>query len=239
VLTLRPLRLGEDDAVRSLFRGTLGPGGTSLAFEPPAFDRYTDLCLDWYLGPGRVHARVLDDGHKLVAYTLVCTDAAAYRRWSVPRSLAFAAVALGKTASRPRDESAATFVRMRIRDGWDLRRAPSPMPVHAHMNLDASVRGTSAALVLIDHIDGVCRSVGAPGWYGEVNARVGRRSRGLERIVGPVVHRAPNHTYTWLAGTPVERLTVVRRVSPLAAPPAHSPGPAAAVTPDGGGWPIT
>jgi len=164
-----------------------------------------------------------------VAYTLVCTDAGAYDRWALPRSLAFAAVALGQTASRPRSESAATFVRLRIKDGWGLRRAPSPMPVHAHMNLDPSVRGTTAALILIDHIDDVCRSVGAAGWYGEVNARVGRRAAGLERIVGPVVHRSPNHTYSWLAGTAVERLTVVRRVTPPSTQPSIPPDT------DGGG----
>ncbi len=47
-----------------------------------------------------------------------------------------------------------------------------------------------------------------------------RRSDGgrgaLERFVGSIVHRAPNHTLSWLMGRPVERLTVARTL-----PPAH------------------
>ncbi len=88
------------------------------------------------------------------------------------------------------------------------------------MNLDRSVRGTRAALMLVDHVDDVCRSLGAVGWYGEVNARVGRRATALERLVGPVVDRTPNRTASWLVGKPVERLTVVRPVAVVSPPSA-------------------
>jgi hypothetical protein len=45
-----------------------------------------------------------------------------------------------------------------------------------------------------------------------MNARAGRRVAGLGRWGGEVVARRPNATLSWLAGAPVERLTVVRRV---------------------------
>jgi len=64
-------------------------------------------------------------------------------------------------------------------------------------------------------VDRVCREAGLHAWAGEVNGVVGSRHAALERVVGPVVGRRPNHTLTWLAGAPVERLTVVRRVPPV------------------------
>jgi hypothetical protein len=69
-----------------------------------------------------------------------------------------------------------------------------------------------AGKALLDFVDERCRQAGLPGWYGEINAPVGRRASALERVVGPVVHRAPNHTLSWLMDRPVERLTVARTV---------------------------
>jgi hypothetical protein len=68
-------------------------------------------------------------------------------------------------------------------------------------------------LALVQCVDERCRRAGLPGWYGEINALVGKRASALERIVGPIVDRAPNHTLTWLRGRPVERLTVVRTLA--------------------------
>ncbi|MGH9244607.1 MAG: hypothetical protein ACRD29_09890 [Acidimicrobiales bacterium] len=184
------------------------------------FGRYTDVCLGWYLGPGRIWARVLDDGDRVAGYVLVCPDEERHRRWVRPRAVSFAVVAVVAASVRHPCDPASMLVRLRIRDGWARRHAPSPMSVHAHMNLDRSVRGTRAALMLVDHVDDVCRSLGAVGWYGEVNARVGRRATALERLVGPVVDRTPNRTASWLVGKPVERLTVVRPVAVVSPPSA-------------------
>jgi hypothetical protein len=49
-------------------------------------------------------------------------------------------------------------------------------------------------------------------WWGEINARAGRRVAALGRWGSEVVARQPNRTLTWLADAPVERLTVVRHV---------------------------
>ena len=87
------------------------------------------------------------------------------------------------------------------------------MPVHAHMNIAAPYRSGSSAALLRAHIDERAHRVGAQGWFAEVNTTLGRRQQALERLVGPVVHRQRNHTLSWLAGEPVERLTVVRHLS--------------------------
>jgi hypothetical protein len=58
----------------------------------------------------------------------------------------------------------------------------------------------------------IARAAGHPVWRGEVNAVRGRRRSALERVVGPVVDEVPNRTYSWLAGRPVDRLTVERAV---------------------------
>jgi len=46
-----------------------------------------------------------------------------------------------------------------------------------------------------------------------MNEREGTRRRALERLGAEVVHTAPNHTLTRLLGEPVQRLTLVRRLS--------------------------
>jgi hypothetical protein len=50
-----------------------------------------------------------------------------------------------------------------------------------------------------------------------MNALAGRRSRALERLGAMIVHRAPNHTLSWLLSQPVERLTVARWLPPASA----------------------
>jgi hypothetical protein len=54
---------------------------------------------------------------------------------------------------------------------------------------------------------------GFESWYGEMNARTGRRVAALGRWGAEVVARRRNGTLTWLTGSPVERLTVLRHVS--------------------------
>lgn len=61
-----------------------------------------------------------------------------------------------------------------------------------------------------------------------MNARVGHRSRALERLGAIVIHRAPNHTLSWLLGQPVERLTVARRLPEAPGSPADGTFAAAA-----------
>lgn len=213
----RPLDGVEDDAaVRRLFHGTVALG------RPVPFDvgdGYESLCLDWFLGPGRADAAVLDadtsgSGGQVLGYVLVCTDAAAYRRWAVPRALAWAAAAAARVATGLDRGDAATFTRLRLADGWASWRSslPPPQPVLMHFNVAPGARTADAGLRLAAHVDQLCLDRGLPGWYGEINGPAGRRVAALERLGGEFVHRMPNRTLTWLAGRPVDRNTMMRRV---------------------------
>ncbi len=229
----RPLGSDDDDPVRAIFRSTLLLGA-ELPFTLPDLDRYESLCLDWYLGPGREDAAVVeaDDG-KVVGYTLVCTDAEAHSRWVRRRGAWFALGLLrGFALGRYRGD-AALFYRCRLRDGvamWRSGPVP-PMPAHAHLNLEQGWRDGGARRLLTDHIDDRVRRAGLCGWYGEINALVGHRSRAIERMGGRIAHRAPNHTLTTFLGRPVERLTLTRSLT--SAPPSRPPpGPRRSRSPE-------
>ena len=206
----------DDDAVRRLFRATLG-FGHPVPFPLPGLVRYECLCLDWYLGPGRGDAAVLDRGGEVVGYVLVCCDAAAHEEALREEAVRFTAWAGPRVALRRLPEPARTFWRLRLVDGWHAwrhgRRAGGPpVPAHVHMNLDPSAKATRRTLDLLHHADERVGEAGLAGWFGEINAVTGRRAAALERVVGEVVDRQANRTFTWLAGRPVERLTVVRRL---------------------------
>jgi len=207
---VRPLRAGDDAAVRALFRDTIALG-RPLPFAASGLGAYERLCLDWYLDQGREVAGVLDRGGVVRGYVLVCLDEEAHRRWAVPRAVAWAAGSLLATAGRG---PAARFTRLRVRDAVAAWHAapPSPYPVHAHFNVARGARAGRAGLALAAHVDEVCRDHGVPGWYGEMNAPAGRRATALEHLGGRVVHRQRNATLSWLAGHDIDRLTVT---SPL------------------------
>lgn len=215
---IRPLRAGDVPAVRQLFRDTVALGDP-LPFPLPGMAAYEALCLDWYLGPGRDAAAVLADGDEVRGYVLVCLDGAAYRRWAVPAALAWAARAAGRAAAAGLRGPAVTFARLRVADGLAAWRGgpPEPAPAHAHVNLARGAR-RGAGFRLVAHVDRTTAEAGLPGWYGEINARAGRRALAVVHRQGHVVHRAHNRTLSWLAGEPVERLTVVRRLAELEPP---------------------
>lgn len=207
---VRSLRPGDDASVRALFRDTVCLG-RPLPFEVPEWDAYESLCLDWYLGPGRDDAGVLVEG-AVTGYTLVCTDAAAYRRWQRDQATVFSGRVARRMVAGRIHPDASRFLRLRLKDGWDMWRNAivAPLPAHAHINVACGSRASAAGRLLADHVDRRCRLAGLPGWFGEMNAVAGHRARALERLGGTVVHRAPNHTLSWLLGQPVERLTVAR-----------------------------
>jgi len=67
-------------------------------------------------------------------------------------------------------------------------------------------------------VDDVCRAGGHTSWYGEINARVGRWGTAITAWWGgEIVDRTPNRTLSRMLGVPVERLTVLRHVPPVAA----------------------
>jgi hypothetical protein len=238
---VRSLQPGDDAAVRALFRDTVCLG-RPLPFEVPEWDAYEALCLDWYLGAGRDDAGVLVEDGVITGYTLVCTDAASYRRWQRDQATNFSARVARRMVAGRMPPDAYRFLRLRLKDGWDMWRNAivAPLPAHAHINVACQSRATAGGRMLADHVDRRCRIAGLPGWFGEMNTLAGRRARALERLGGTVVHRAPNHTLTWLLGQPVERLTVARWLPVVSAQGAdinaigpasvvHSIGPASVV----------
>ncbi|HUC04219.1 MAG TPA: hypothetical protein VL961_02400 [Acidimicrobiales bacterium] len=214
---VRPLADRDEGELRRLFHSTLVMG-RPLPFSLDDGGRYESMCLDWYLGSGRPQAAVVDAGGEVVGFALVCTDQAAYMRWARARAARYLTYSLRTLVhTRPRSP-VAKFHRTRLRDGWVMLRSPAPpYRAHAHVNVLSHRLTRWAGSALVHHVDAECRQAGLPGWYGEINAPVGKRANALERVLGPVVHRAPNHTLSWLMGRPVERLTVARPL-PVADP---------------------
>lgn len=209
-MILRPLTGVRDDAaIRRLFRDTLALG-RPLPFPLPGVHRYEALCLDWYLGPGRDDAAVLERDGEVVGYVLVCRDAGSHGRAQRRAATRFSAWAAPRVAARRLPEPARTFWRLRLLDGAGAWRAAIAAPAHAHLNLAPSARGTRRTLDLLAHIDERVALAGHDHWIGEVNAARGRRAAALQRLVGDIVATVPNRTYSWLAGGPVDRLTVRR-----------------------------
>jgi hypothetical protein len=209
-MRLRPLRGRDDDvAIRRLFRATLGLG-RPLPFELPGLCRYEALCLEWYLGPGRDDAAVLERAGDVVGYVLVCCDAAGHARAQRRAAASLCAWALPRVVGAGMPEPARTFWRLRLLDGAAAWRNGVRAPAHAHVNLDPTARATRHSFEVRAHIDDRVRRAGHDHWIGEVNAVRGRRGAALQRLIGEVVATVPNRTYTWLAGRPVDRLTVRR-----------------------------
>jgi len=220
-LAVRPIEPGDDRAVRRLFDETVGLG-RPLPFAVGAYRHYQGICLDWYLGRGRVDGAVAVDGLEVCGYALVCVRPADYERWLRRRAMSFL---LRSGAAATRRSPSGQFLRLRIADAWYSWRDPfaAPMAAHAHLNLAPKARGGGAARMLVDHIDQRCRLAGFPGWCGEMNAPAGRRSAALQRLGAEIVHRVPNQTLSWLRGEAVERLTVVRRLEPSTSHGAEEP----------------
>jgi hypothetical protein len=212
---------GDEAEIRALFRTTLLLGRPVPFAEraPALLAAYERLCLDPYLAPGSpAVVGVLRDTPSGPArgYALVCLDAGALRRQRAHGLAAF--VARAAPWLGPRGEPS-TFVRGRLRDAWALRqpaRAVRDLP-HAHFNAAPGASRLPGRL-LADFVDEVCRAAGYQRWYGEINAPVGRRAAAITKHWGgEIVDRTPNRTLSRMRGVPVERLTVLRRVPPVAA----------------------
>jgi hypothetical protein len=215
-LRIRPLRTADERALRRVFRATIALGHP--VSDHPGVDRalrpYERLCLGWYLGPGRRHASVLRDDDRVVGYALVCVDAEGFGRWQRHAAARYLAHVVPRLALRRDPASIRRFYRLRLRDGWDLWRHTDDRVAglpHAHFN--ATAPGALPGRLLADHVDAVVAAAGFEAWYGEMNARAGRRVAALGRWGTEIISRRPNATLTWLTGAPVERLTVLRRVA--------------------------
>jgi hypothetical protein len=215
-LRIGPLRAADEPELRRVFRSTIALGHP-LAHDldlDAALRPYERLCLGWYLDAGRDHASVLRDDDRVVGYALVCLDAPAFARWQRRAGARFTAQVVPRLLLRRYPAPIRRFYRLRLRDGWDLWRhsedTVAELP-HAHFN--ATTTGGLPGRILADHVDAVVAAAGFDAWYGEMNARAGRRVAALGRWGAEIVSRRPNGTLSWLAGAPVERLTVLRHVA--------------------------
>ncbi len=216
--TVRGLGLADDERIHRIFDQTVQLGA-SLDNRVAAFDAYRELCLGWYLGPGRADAAVAHDpSGNVVGYALVCVDESAAARWGQRGTLTLVRRVAAEALAGRVDAHSRAFYRARISDAADLmrtRRTP-PAQVHAHLNVSRGARTASVARALVAHVDHRCRLAGHDAWYGELNERTETRLGALERIGLEVVDAVPNHTLSRLVGEPVRRLTLVRRLPTIA-----------------------
>jgi hypothetical protein len=206
---IRPVRSGEEDEVRRIFRTTLLLG-QPLPFEDRTLSGYSRLCLDWYLTWGTVLVAAVDG--QVRGYLLACLDQRAYERWSRRHAATWGLRAATRIAIGACRGQARRFAWLRIRDGlatvWSAPTAP--MPAHAHLNLDPEIRTGATGHRLVAEMDAMVEAAGLPGWFGEMNVPPGRSLAAIVRAGAVVVHRQRNRTFSWLLASPVERATVVR-----------------------------
>jgi GNAT superfamily N-acetyltransferase len=202
---------GDEAEVRRIFQATV-LRGRPLPITTGDLDRYTRLCLDWYLEAGEV--RVVDAGGAVVGYLLACLDEPAYQRWVRRHAVRWAVGATGEVLVGRRTADARRFVRHRIADGLAGRRAAPPAPAHGHVNLDPGHRGAGIGRQLLRTMDDLVRAAELGSWYGEINLPAGRSLTTVVRANAEVVDRRPSRTFSWLLGRPIERVTIVRHLAP-------------------------
>ena len=209
---IRPLRSGEQDEVRRIFRATLLLG-KPLPFDDRTLASYERLCLDWYLKRGTV--LVADVNGDVRGYLLACLDQPGYERWSRRRAASWGLRAGVRIAVGACRGPARRFAWLRIRDGLaTVRGAPAaPLPAHAHLNLEPEIRAGTTGHRLAVAMDELVAAAGLPGWFGEMNVPPGRSLAAIERAGARATHRQPNLTFSWLLAEPVDRVTIVRALA--------------------------
>ncbi len=127
-------------------------------------DAYERLSLDWFLGPGRGAAAVLEAEDRVIGYTLVALDHDAYRRWAVPQAVAWGARRRAARAG-PGSPRARHFTWLRLVDGVvNWRHAPPPpQPALMHFNVARDARALDGGVRLAAHVNDVCRAAASAG----------------------------------------------------------------------------
>lgn len=220
----------DEPAIRALFRATVALGRPLPFAEqaPTLVAAYERLCLDWYLDPSSpAVVGVLRDGpdRAVHGYALVCLAGAEHTRAQRRAAGRFARSILPLLIPGRSTPEVTGFLRRRLADAWTLRQPPAAVRdlPHAHVNARPGPSSALPGRQLAAFVDETCSRAGQPRWYGEVNARSGRRLNALTAYWGAeLVERSPNRTLTWLLGEPVERLTICRAVR------SHAPDAAAA-----------
>ena len=207
-----PLK-GYEHAVRKMFWETITIGHP-LKFDLNCARQYENLGLSWYLNAGSQDCAVALVDNEAVGDCLVCTDAESFER-SQKKLLArlFICGLFVLLTGRINSESR-RFYWYRLRDSVAIMRTrkhlPTDVHMHAHLNVHYSRHDGSISRRLRDHADAVCKAHGANAYFGEMNAVGGKRIISLRRVGGEVVSDSTNHTFSWLTGQDIHRLTLIR-----------------------------
>ena len=214
---LEPIR-GREHQVRELFWSTLTIG-EPLKFELNCAEQYENLSLEWYLNSGSADCAIAMIGDKPVGYCLVCTNHDSFEKLQkkLIGRLLLACVATLLTFRM--NAKSRRFYWYRLKDSFTIMRTRKDLPtdvmMHTHLNVHHSHHDGSVSLKLRSHADSVCKSHNAVGYFGEMNAVGGKRIVSLRRVGGAVVGNSKNHTFSWLTGQEIHRLTLVRRLESI------------------------
>jgi len=211
--SIRSMQPADEVEIRRIFRQTLARGSAATV-DLGDLRAYEDLCLDWYLRFGEVLVVVADG--RVTGYLLACLDERRHRAWQRRHALRWATTSLLQVATGRRRSDARRFVLLRLRDGIGAWRdaAPPAADAHAHVNLEPQLRAGRVGPSLARRMDALALTAGHTAWYGEMNRPAARSHRTLERRGVHLVDRRSSATFSWLAGEPIERLTLVRQVRP-------------------------
>ena len=206
--------LGREHQVRELFWSTLTIG-EPLKFELNCAKQYENLSLDWYLSHGSTDCAIAMIGDKPVGYCLVCTDHESFENLQKKLFVRLMFACVATFLSLRMNPKSRRFYWYRLKDSFTIMRTRKDLPrdvtLHAHLNVHHSHHDGSVSLKLRGHADRVCNRHGAMGYFGEMNAVGGKRIVSLRRVGGAVVANSKNHTFSWLTGQEIQRLTLVRR----------------------------
>lgn len=212
---LRAITDGDWPHIATLFWDTFVLGAP-VPFEVRNKPLYEDLVLGWYRShPGDSRVVVADGA--VVGYVLVCTEQRPFERQQQRAGLHYLERVLPRLLGSSISGDERRFLAYRLLDGYEAWRDEDPKAVgaHAHFNVARGHRSGLLVRDFVEHIDEMCLGAGLTHWTGQINARKGRRLGLLLSYGFHVDSRTPNRTLTWLTGSRVERLTVVRRVGAI------------------------
>ena len=206
---------GSENCIRTLFWETVSIGNP-LPFTLSCARRYEELGLGWYLTQGIGDAAVVERDGNVIGYGLFCADARSFRKHQNRQMILLTIEVLFAFFTFRTNVESRRFYWFRICDSFTIFRSRNTLPkdvhAHAHLNVNRANHDAFAARMLRDHSDAMCRRHGLSSYFGEMNAIGGKRMLSLRRVGGDVVNESRNFTFSWLAGSQVRRLTLVRTV---------------------------
>ncbi len=206
---------GYESRIRALFWETVSIG-KPLPFTLSCASRYEELGLGWYLSHGIDDAVVVERDGNVIGYGLFCADAKSFKKYQNRKLILLALGVLFALITFRTNVESRRFYWFRICDSFAIFRSRNTLPndvhAHAHLNVNSANHDAFAARMLRGHSDAMCLRHGLNAYFGEMNAIGGKRLLSLRRVGGDVVNESRNFTFSWLAGTQVRRLTLVRTV---------------------------